>query len=276
MKQKIIVPVDFSGDSINALEHAIFIANTLDFDIRLIHVKGTHKFEVPEYFQDLSSSHTKSINDIFGYVIEKYGKGFQNKMEFCIREGRVHTEISNQAKYEDAFLIVMGTHGVSGFEEFFIGSNAYKVVTNAPCPVITIRHGFMRKKTERIVLPIDITNESRQKVPFVADYAQKFGAEVHVISVRELQTPSILSKLEAYVDQVVEVLENKKIKTVSQHIQGDNITNMTIDYANKINAELITITTEQTYSPSNIWLGAYAQQMVNHAPVPVMSIRPTF
>ena len=61
------------------------------------------------------------------------------EFNYKIRKGKVHVEIANQAKYSDAMLVIAGTHGVTGFEEFWIGSNAYRIVTYAPCPVITVR-----------------------------------------------------------------------------------------------------------------------------------------
>ena len=59
-----------------------------------------------------------------------------------------------------------------------------------------------------------------------------------------------------------------------EFIETDHITEATIEYANKVNANLISIMTEQETKTSNLWLGPYASQMVNHSPVPVLSIHP--
>jgi nucleotide-binding universal stress UspA family protein len=195
-------------------------------------------------------------------------------MDYKIREGVVYKEITNQAKYDDAYLIVMGTHGISGFEEYFIGSNAYKVVSNAPCPVITVRNGYTKKSLNKIILPIDVSRESRQKVPVVAELATMFDAEIHTVAVRETNAKNIVDKLEAYSEQVCDYFANKKVKCHTESIFGENITEMTIEYAKGVDADLIAIMTEQSENPKNLLLGAYAQQMVNHSPIPVLSVRP--
>mgnify|MGYP000974535028 CR=1 FL=1 len=64
------------------------------------------------------------------------------------------------------------------------------------------------------------------------------------------------------------------INQYTETIEADNITNATIKYAQKVNASLIAIMTEQETTASNILLGPYAQQMVNHSPIPVLSIQP--
>ena len=95
-----------------------------------------------------------------------------------------------------------------------------------------------------------------------------------ILTVRESNSPGIIEKLNKYCEQVEDYIKNKNIKYKSDHLFGSNITETTIEYAISINAELITIMTEQMRSTKNLWLGPYAQQMVNHSPIPVLSVRP--
>jgi nucleotide-binding universal stress UspA family protein len=272
--KRVLVPIDFSGDSINALEHAIVIANIVKADVRMIHVKKNKNFEVPFYFKDFDYTQGDSLQDYFEILFKKFRSKVENDFDFKIREGHVFKEVCNQAKYDDAYMVIMGTHGISGFEELIAGSNAFKVVANSPCPVLTVRHGFLRTDISKIVLPIDVSKESRQKVPFVTELASYFNAEIHTVSVREMNAKDIISKLEKYTTQVCEYITKKNVKCVTQALNGNNITDISIEYANKIGAELITIMTEQSENPANIVMGAYAQQMVNHSPVPVLCIHP--
>ena len=57
-----------------------------------------------------------------------------------------------------------------------------------------------------------------------------------------------------------------------ENVDAENITNSIINYAKEINADTIAIMTEQEMTTANLFLGAYAQQMVNHSPIPVLSI----
>jgi len=270
--KRILVPIDFSSDSINALEHAIVIANKAEAKLRMIHIGNGKKLDVPLYFRDYSSKEQYSPDDFFQILVEKYKDKIEVPFDYKLREGKVHKEITNQAKYDDTDLIVMGTHGIGGFEAFWIGSNAYKVVSNAECNVMTIRNGFLRIGINNIVMPIDISKETRKKVDATMKIAELCNATVHVVTVREIDRPKVIARLDQYSQQVCEYLEAKGINYVKGDLYGKNITDITINYANEINAELISIMTEQVENTSNLWLGKYAQQMVNNSPVPVLCV----
>jgi nucleotide-binding universal stress UspA family protein len=269
--KKILVPIDFSADSINALELAISYANIIDANVRMIHVKKNKNFEMPFYFKDFDLVIGKSLDDFMNILIDKYKGEIKNQFDYKIREGNIYKEITNQAKYDDSYMIIMGTHGVSGFEELWIGSNAFRVVSNAPCPIITIRNGFLNKKLKNIVMPIDLSNDTRQKVPFVTELAKYFNATVHIIGVSETTDIELNSRITKYTTQVEEYLKEKKVNCTKTILTGANITDLTIEYANKVKAELVAIMTEQVKN-TVFWLGPFAQQMVNHSPVPVLSI----
>ena len=269
--KKILVPIDFSADSVNALELAISYANVIGANVRMIHVKKSKNFEIPFYFKDFDLVVGKSLDDFMNILVDKYKGEVKNMLDYKIREGNIYKEITNQAKYDDSYLIIMGTHGVSGFEELWIGSNAFKVVSNAPCPIITIRNGFVHKHLKNIVMPIDLSKDTRQKVPFVTEFAKFFNATVHVIGVSETSDIELISRITKYTSQVEEYLKEKDVPCTKTIFSGSNITDLTIDYATKVKAEMIAIMTEQVKNTA-FWLGPYAQQMVNHSPIPVLSI----
>ena len=273
--KKILVPIDFSKDSINALEIAIVIANKFNADVRMIYVKSRYSNYDDTYnFKDFETVLNTSINDYFEIKLNKYKDNINGKLDYKIREGIIYHEIINQAKYDDCDLIVMGTHGLSGAEALWMGGNAYRVVTHAQCPVLTFKHDFSKRTIDKIVLPLDITKETRQKVPFITDLAKAFNSEIYVISVRETEQQSIVRKLEQYNKQVMEYISNKRVKCFEDKLIGGNLTDITIGYAQKINADMIGAMTEQTENAKNIFLGTYAQQLVNHSPIPVISFHP--
>lgn len=275
MDKHILVPVDFSSDSIHALEHAIMIANNLGFDIRLIHVKRKNAdYDASFNLKDFDEVVKSGIEDNFEKVIADYQKELKGRFDYKIREGRIYTEICNQAKYDDAELIVMGTHGVSGFEEKWIGSNAYRVVSHATCPVVTIRYNFPKRDIKKIVMPIDLSEETRQKVPFITKLAQLFNAELHVVDIRENNKVATRKKLNEYTAQVVAYLKRRKVNFKRESLKGGNLADITIEYALLEDADLIATMTELNEKARLFWMGQYAQQMVNHSPIPVISFKP--
>ncbi len=268
--KRILAAVDFSKGSLRALQYAIALANKMEAGVLMCWVLK------PDNNEGLSNNTMENLvieaRTKFDELIEKHQKDLKNgKLEYKIRDGKVHVEVTNQAKYSDVSLIVLGTHGVSGYEEHFIGSNARRIVTSAPCPVLTIRKDYCHtKKIERIVLPIDTTNRSRQKVPFTTEIAKTFNAEIHVVGTASANAEKkVVNK---YTDQALKYISDRKVKTVL-HNTSKKASDL-IAYAQNVDANIISIMTEQEPSTLSILLGAAAEQVVTHSPIPVLSIHP--
>ncbi len=273
MKQ-IIVAIDFSKHSIHALEFSIVIANVVGANIMMVWVDKPDSED--SIFDNADHEHRQEAKERLEELIEKYSKILKRgKLTYKLRKGKIYKEIANQAKYSDAYLIVTGSHGVSGFEAFWIGSNASKIVSYSPCPVVTLRESFPIKKTiQKVVLPIDNSTSTRQKVPFAMEFAKCFCSEIHVLELQSSSLKAVRNKVSSYAAQVDNFLTENDVKHVVKTIDAENITTATIKYAEDIKADLIIIMTEQELELSNIWLGPYAQQMVNNSPIPVMSVHP--
>lgn len=266
--KRIIVPTDFSELSGKGLELAVLLANKIDAKIELVHVT---KIEPNSLSLGEEKLLRGKIKDSLESIIDETHKSYP-KIEFgyIVKEGKVYEEVINQAEsYKDS-LIVTSTHGSSGWEELFTGSNAYKIIASSTKPVFTIRGKSTPKQIKKIVLPLDNTPETREKVPYTASLAVLTGAEIRIVTVSSTNFNDIQAKLEDYAFQIKEYLGNLGIANKTDHLQGSNITDIIIDYANKEKADLISVMSEQERSISNILLGSYAHQMINKSPVPVL------
>jgi nucleotide-binding universal stress UspA family protein len=272
--KEIIVAIDFSKGAINALNYAIVIANNINANITMIWVDKPESRD--SIFDNSIYGYRKEVHRRFDEIIKKYGKDLKKgELSFKIRKGKIYEEISNQAKYDDASFIIAGTHGISGFEEFWIGSNANRMVSASPCPVITVRQGYsIKKKINKILLPIDSTIETRQKAPYVAEIAKAFNSEVVILGLLVSSVSTIKKRVESYSKQMVEYYTSLGIKNSYHGVQSSNVTSDSLKFAEENNIDMICIMTEQETSTANILLGPYAQQMVNHSPVPILSVHP--
>lgn len=271
----ILAAIDFSDCSINALEHAISIAQKGNYNIHMVWVNNPTTTKIL-LESDQSAEMVKEVESQFKKLSTKYSRLLPgSKITYCIREGKVYHQVALEAKEKEAMMVVCGTHGTSGFEEFWIGSNANKIVTLSPCPVITIRGGIqISRDLKKIVMPVDSSPETRQKASFTSQIAKLFDAEIFLLAVYTTNIGTIQDNIDSYANQIVRFLDEEKIKCQLESVRADNIANATIEYAEKIEANLISIMTEQETATSNLWLGPYAQQMVNHCPIPVLSIHP--
>jgi len=265
----IIVPMDFSNEALPGLNLAFMLANKTEANIQMVHViRNNDNTYYKEFENDRQLAETK-----FKDILQKY-KGKSNSkfdLSYTIKEGKVFKEINKLADTYDDVLIVLTTHGESGFEELFIGGNAYRITSHSKNPVITVRRSALPSHINKNVLPLDITFQTREKVPYTAMLAKLFNSEIHLITVRSTNIESIEKKLHEYIEQVAAYIGQQNIPFTIHHLQGDNLTDITLDYARSINADLISIMTEQEKSVSNLLLGSYAHQMINKAFIPVLS-----
>jgi nucleotide-binding universal stress UspA family protein len=271
---KIVVAIDFSECSINAFLHALSIAQKCHTDMLLVWVRKP--LSDKDKFDDQADP-SKQVVLHFEELIKKHQPELpKNKIEYKIRTGKVYKEIADEAKECGAMLVVTGTHGATVFVEFWIGSNANRIVSLSPCPVITIRGGLdIHKPLTRIVLPIDSSMETRQKATFTAYLAKQHDAEISILSLYTSKVKAMRQNVDLYAQQVGTYMEEMGIKHTIESRVADNIADVMIEYAKMKEANLISIMTQQETNTANLWMGPYAQQTVNRSPIPVLSIHPT-
>ncbi len=269
----IIVPLDFSDESLTGLNFSLMLANKTDANIQMVHVIGKNDNINNELLGKEHQQTKMKFDDIVQRYKEKKKLNFD--LSYTIKEGKIFKEITDLAdKYDDA-LIVLSTHGESGFEELFIGGNAYKITSHSKVPVITVRRSKTPSNIDKIILPMDITFQTREKVPYTVKLAKLFNSEIHLLTVRRSEYKSIEKKLHQYAKQVAFYIKAHKIPCIVKHLKGDNLTDITLDYSRSVNADLISIMTEQEKSVSNLLLGSYAHQMINKSYIPILSF-PTY
>jgi nucleotide-binding universal stress UspA family protein len=276
--QKILIPVDFSETAMIAIEHGAYVAKLFKADLILLHVVEKHweKFSVvaPELRvdapTDLINSIEKRLEETAANILAKYGV----KSSSITSDGNIFSEIIAISRENNVDMIVMGTHGTSGVVEFFAGSNTYKVITEAECPVLSVRAQASSVGFKKIVLPIDDSSHSRQKVNHAIVMAKHSGAVIHVLGLADTTDESELKRFEIKLDQIEEYMDKCGVISTRKTINEGNQARVTYDYAKSQKADLIVIMTDQDENITGRLMGTYAQQIVNHSKIPVMSIQP--
>jgi len=274
---KILIPTDFSQNSLKSLDYAIESTKKFPVEISLLWVNSIRSKDIL-ISESEEMSTEKAAVVYLQKIIEEYTpklpKG--SKMSYHIRHGKVHLEVANHAKNDRVDLVVCCTHGASGFEEAYIGSNAYRIVMHCGCPVITVRPNYRFQASSKIfVMPIDSSVDTRQKVPFTCRFAKIMNSEIHILGLYTTKrTSSIRKDVDTFVAQTEQFLSKEKVKYTTNFREADNVTKATISYAESVDADLISIMTEQESSMLSFLLGTYAQQMLSTSNMPVLSIHP--
>jgi nucleotide-binding universal stress UspA family protein len=267
---EIVVAIDFSSCSVNALKHSVKLANAFDANITLVHVCKPRNEE--SVYPDTQEINYKEAEKRFKDIVSDFAPLMKNKLEYKIREGKVYSEIVNEAKLHDAKILIAGTHGISGFEEYFIGSNAYRLVSLATCPIITIRTVYNKKEIKKILFPIDATRDTRQKTNFAVELAQKLGAEIRVLGVYDTGLKEIRTKIKSYARQVLGFFEQNGVAASIDFADGKKASGIVLDYVGVHDMDMIVMMSEK--DTSTMIIGNEAQRVINHSPVPVLSIHP--
>jgi len=141
--ETILVPVDFSDHSKEALDTALQIAQLFGSTIHLLHCYHIQTAGVSPYGIVLPSGYCADIRDAaekrlsdWHAIVSKEGI----KTESILSVDSPSSAINLAAGEIDADLIVMGTRGLAGLKHAMLGSVAERVVRLAPCPVLTVKH----------------------------------------------------------------------------------------------------------------------------------------
>ncbi|MEO8760510.1 MAG: universal stress protein, partial [Bacteroidia bacterium] len=173
--------------------------------------------------------------------------------------------------------IVMGTHGKDTDNGFFLGSNAYRVLSKSQIPVMTVKIAAEKLGFRNILLPLDSSHHSRQKVDSAIYMAEIFGATLHVIGILHEGSQAEENyklKMETIMGQIKVLAEKQNVKCVTEIEFIDNRAKATLTYAETVNADLIIAMTDQEAEFSSIVLGNYIHQLTNDSQIPVLSIPP--
>ena len=272
--KKILVPTDFSDHAYYALQVAAQIARKNGGEIILLHM-----LELPHQAGDaIGSGH--DLPEIMLFKDSTINRLEELMDDECLEGLKVSEIIQFELAFEGIMkvseknnidLIVMGSHGASGFKEMFIGSNAEKVVRNSVAPVLIIKKDTGEFNVDKFVFASDFTDEIRKPFAKVVEFANKFGAELELVMIN---TPSSFKPTHVAEEIMKNFISNFTINKYSTHIYNDvNVENGILHFADHINADLIGVSTHGRKGIAHFFNGSISEDLVNHALRPVVTFK---
>ena len=272
--KRILVPTDFSEHARYASKVAAQIARKNNAEIYLLNL-----LDLPTHMNDAVNSGV-NIPEVMLYLA-KTKERLAEMMEEPFFEGlTVHAEarlerafdgIVRYSKENNSDLIVMGSHGASGFQEMFIGSNTEKVVRASDLPVIIIKSEMEEFTIDKFVFASDFSNEIKKPFQKIVEFANLFEAKLDLVMIN---TPNSF-KTNTVAEHIMQnFVSGFPLKNYSLHIYNDaNIEKGIINYSNKVNADLIGIATHGRTGLAHFFNGSIIEDLVNHAVKPVVTFR---
>jgi nucleotide-binding universal stress UspA family protein len=272
--KKILVPTDFSDHAKYALKVAAQIAKKNNGEIFLLHM-----LELPHEAGDaIGSGHelpeimlfkNAAINRLEDLMDDPCLDGL--KVSEIIQFELAFEGIMNISKKNEVDLIVMGSHGASGFKEMFIGSNAEKVVRNSEIPVLIIKKEADDFEVNKFVFASDFSDEIKKPFAKVVEFANKFDAELHLVMIN---TPSSFKPTHVAKEIMSAFISGFNINKYSTHIYNDvNVENGVLNFTNSIDADLIGMSTHGRKGLAHFFNGSISEDLVNHAVRPVVTFK---
>lgn len=275
--KKILVPYDFSKNADYALKHAAFIASYNKGDVYLLYVKK--KSELLDMFLPTLNLNKKGA--FLDFVIQKLDETIDKlKKEYgitakkIVSEGNITDEINQIANSDGMDLIMMGTRGKDSQSDLFFGSNSYRLITKSSIPVMTISTDPKIKGYYHLLLPIDLSSHSRQKVNYAIDMAKLFNAKITALGIYDEDEKSEKYKLEIINGQIEKLCEKKSVSFNGVIEKTKHRVQKTLAFSKRHKADLIITMTDQKIELNKSILSTYDHELINNSKVPVISIPP--
>ncbi len=270
----IIVPVDFSQYSENALKVAAQIAKKENTKIVAVHMMGLSDTNLIKEHDSMEGMFfVKLTQKRFDEFLDKeYLEGIS--VETTVKNYKVFSELDEVAQAHNADLIIMGSHGSIGLQEVFVGSNTEKVVRSSQTPVLVIKNqdAFTSKKA---VFACDFKTESLASFKSATTLFKALGIDVNLVYINQpgtfyLSTAEIDQRI---LDFMVKLTEYALIPEDVVIYSDYSVERGVFNYANKINADIIGIPTHGRRGLAHFFSGSIGEDIVNHSSMPVLTVK---
>ena len=271
----LLVPVDYSDKSIFGLKYAAKLNRVLNGKITFINViKGVDPIW-SEFFSDVEREVLLNrLKEHMRKFVHQNSGLSDAEFDCQILRGKLCDTIMQTAESLGASAIVMGTSRAENIKKKIIGTNALRVVSEAKCPVITIKSEPSAADIKRLILPMDISKESREKTVDAVAIAKRLNAEIMVVSAYTINDEFVMKNLRNQQNQVVKYIADRGVKCTGTILAVDDQVDGVLDFIDKNNGDMVIITTHQQFETVSSFVGSFAKSMVSAAKVPVMSIVP--
>lgn len=271
--KRILVPTDFSNQAENALKIAAQMAAKYDGEIYLL-----HSMEIPLHLAN--SGDSGSLPEAL-YFIKLAEKRFSDllkkpylqniRIQETIGHGEIYDDIKEAVLKKNIDLIIMGSHGSSGFKEMFIGSNTEKVVRTSSIPVLVIKNHHANFEVKDFVFATDFSEECRKPFLQAQKFAKAVGAHMHLLLIN---TPSGFKTTRDARVLMENFVRGTAAENYTLNIYNDtSVEKGILNFAKEIKAQLVGMSTHGRKGMAHFFNGSISEDMVNHANMPVITFK---
>ncbi len=273
---RILVPTDFSDMSIQGLRAAQHLAKLWDAKVTPLHAYGPGQSQKHDEKGPIDQDLVNNLNEFAQKYIDK-----DHLAAGLICENKPVEAINDAAS--DFDIIVMSTHGRTGFTRLILGSVTEKIIRSSPIPVIAVENADPLSNGNSVLVTTDFSEHSYRVFPFVKDFVEKSGAEVdlvHIVSYEQYQQMTELQGTQSKYARRLKQVVDEHLADISDKV------NVEVVLSNRsIHEEITRLSSNKPYSMVMMatlgWtgldylrLGSTASNVVRHVEMPVYTINP--
>ena len=271
--KRIVVPCDFSDQSLSALRFAMQLETVSKAEIHLLHVidlpilhdtvlMPVLSFE-EEKFQDLK----EYAESRFEHLSRKFGTP-EIKIKSKVDFGAPSRMILDYIDKNGIDLVVMGTKGVTGMREIFVGSNTEKIVRASGVPVIAVKGNVRPRQIKNIVFPNTVESDSHEDLVMrVKALQHSLKAHLHIVYVN---TPLNFKQDIVTREHLAHFTQRYMLRDCTTHIFNDmEEEGGILNFTKMVDADMIALGTHGRKGLAHVLNGSLAEDLVNHSNLPV-------
>ena len=268
--QNILVPIDLSENSLNALDSAVALAKKHGASIFLLYV-ADNLSSLTDTHPDTFLSNQANV-DVMTALAGSIKHANDISLTVLEEEGNVVETIIKKSLQLQSDLIVIGTHGASGYRDGFMGSTAYNVIKYSSCPVLTIPPKRKFTAFNKILFPIRPVSGALQPYS-VACHFLSSNANLEVLGLSYLRIERETTVLDKIVDEIRDQLEGGRIKVTTIWGHGNSISTDILQQVQQNSPDLIIVTSALDAIPKASFIGPHAQKVIHGSKVPILNIK---
>lgn len=266
----IIVAIDFSEPSLNALDTAMSYAERHGAKLYIVYVHE-NIYELSGISSVSGSTFARNSSNVLAALATDIQRKTKIKPVIIEEEGFVPSVILKNALESRCDLIVMGTYGSSGYRSGYIGSNTYSIVKFAPCPVLLIPGGKRQEVFSRPLFPIRPVIANIKNYDILKNYLAP-ESTLYVLGLSPFAREGTLKDLNRIVTEMQVKLSEDRIDIQTQWNESNAIADSILIHAEKNNSNLIILTPAIDVSTKQYYIGPIAHRVIHLTKTPLLII----
>ncbi len=281
--KKILVPINSAAFTENLQHNIIFWANKTKAEVILLGVidgadlKPEEKRFDPSTHDHIMFDGTEvldTINQLNSCKTVLLGKGLPT-VSYIIERGHIYKKVAAVARRIEADAIMIDHKGKQ--DEGSKHIDVFKVISEAPCPVISIKNHPSKDGIKNIFIPFQDKPHSRESIEYGIHLAEIYDATLNVLGISYDTSEEGVKKMQLEADQIKHILEERKVKNTTEVVEGNYDAQQIDCSAKEYNADIVIVMADlDKRSVTEYIIGPVLEQLVNNSEISLMTVRPRY